>query len=117
MITDVRSKQTEVTDRVDQEHRPESSAQLADESSVRYWKVSAGKGGKNWDIFRDRGLIPIGFEEEVQDLRGPNPSSREELNAYLAGTGAWGGKVPAYNAGQYWLFYHEMQPGDWVCGN
>ena len=81
---------------------------VAAKSSTRYWKVSAGRGNRDWSTFRDGSFIAIGWEEvgHVPDL----PADRE---GFTAGLRRETGVSPA-GALALWQFIHGMQIGDRV---
>jgi 5-methylcytosine-specific restriction protein B len=77
------------------------------------WVIHAGRNDEADALFRERGLIALGWEQ-LGDL-AQLPPTREDFKAALAAVspGYKPGAIPNI-AGQLFRFVHEMRPGDTV---
>ena len=75
------------------------------------WLVRAGRHGEQEALFREREIIAIGFEREV-DL---STVTLDDLKSLLQQKyPAWSPQRIAASAGQMWTFAHTMEKGHWV---
>jgi 5-methylcytosine-specific restriction protein B len=83
---------------------------------MHYWKISPGKGGRDWNAFKEEGFIAI-FWQDVGDLDRFNSWGRVEdfvrRKKETPGSG-WEKARVEYRSDQLWWFSHEMQVGDIV---
>jgi MoxR-like ATPase len=85
--------------------------------AAKYWKVTAGAGGRLWPKFRDDKVIAAEWPA-VGDLRAVvNLASKDDLQSFISETSLkddpWNGQV-VHATNQLWSFWDEMKPGDRV---
>ncbi len=83
----------------------------------RYWKIAPGDRGGRWDEF-ETGQVASVLWEGSPDLRTLDASSEDILKQRLESIP----EMQRHNyrfkhaAEQLWRFWHEMAPGDLICG-
>ncbi|MCA9794907.1 MAG: hypothetical protein KC910_24030 [Candidatus Eremiobacteraeota bacterium] len=77
------------------------------------WKIAPGKGAEQWEDWRDRSYVAIGWNE-LGDLSECSRAEFEERRA-AAATGEPG--MTERGMEVVWKFAHEMKPGDRVLAN
>ena len=83
---------------------------------MRYWKISPGRGGKYWNVFKELGRIEI-YWQGVGDLdRFSSWGAIEDFIRRRKGTpgSGWETAKVEYSCDQIWWFSHTMQVGDIV---
>lgn len=77
----------------------------------RCWKISAGIAANYWEDFRDGGWIALDWGGSP-DIRSLAPPSKDELWKQLNSLEV--GNFSKIAAGQLWMFYRDLMPGDLV---
>ena len=84
---------------------------------VQAWKIAPGKGAENWDLFRERSCIGIGWlKGQEQDYR----QYRSEAEVLAALEKAYGKGAKGDGAGaakMVWQFVAEVKPSHIVVAN
>ena len=80
----------------------------------RIWLIGTGRGGSEWQRFRDGGFVEVGFSKDAngQPFGRIDSMSREQVRARMQEV--TGESNPYNDVLCAWQFAHEMKPGDIV---
>jgi len=81
------------------------------EKTIRIWKISPGKGHYQWKLWKQKGVMAIGWAYDgiVENLR-----KFTEITALEQALRDAGDDSPGYAAEQCWTFCNEVRAGDIV---
>lgn len=92
-----------------------SGIQPIPEKSLNYWQIAPGAGAKDWDYCKEKGIIPIYFEDYLQDLSPEILSlNKDQLREFCS---KYQPKPTVNSLQMIWMFLHEVNEGDYVLVN